>query len=179
MSGHNKWSKIKHKKAATDAKKSKEFTKINRLLTVEAKKANGNIDSPNLKAAIEKARSANMPNDNIERAIKKATDTTAADMEAVTYEAYGPGGSAIIIEALTDNRNKAAAEIRHVLSQYTIELAATGSASWAFAKDDSQWTPNTTIPLSDDDSQKLALIIDALEDNDDIQDVYTNAGGFE
>lgn len=175
MAGHNKWSKIKHKKAATDAAKSKVFSKMNRLITVEAKKAGGNLDSPGLKAAIEKAKKANMPNDNIDRAIKKASSGTVADMSPVTYEAYGPGGVGIIIEGLTDNNNRTAAEIRHILSKNNTELAASGAASWAFTKEGGEWVPNNTIDLSDNDLEKLSNIVEALEENEDVQDVYTNA----
>ncbi len=98
MSGHNKFSKIKHLKAKNDAQKSKLYGKFVRLISVEAKKANGNLSSPGLAAAIEKARKENMPNDTIDRAIKKASDTSAV-METIVYEAYGPGGAAILIEA--------------------------------------------------------------------------------
>ena len=174
MSGQNKWSKLKHKKAATDAARSKVFSKMNRLITVEAKKASGNLDSPGLKAAIEKAKKANMPSDNIERAIKKASSDTGADMVPVTYEAYGPGGVGIIVEGLTDNNNRTAAEIRHILSKNNTGLATTGSASWAFTKTKDGWEPNTTIPLSDEDLDKLGKIVEDLEENDDVQDVYTN-----
>tara|TARA_B100001778_G_C18482593_1_gene581074 strand:+ start:242 stop:775 length:534 start_codon:yes stop_codon:yes gene_type:complete len=175
MSGHNKWSKIKHKKAATDAAKSKVFSKLNRLITTEAKKAGGDVNSPGLKTAIEKAKKANMPGDTIDRAVKKASSDNSAEMSPVTYEAYGPGGVAIIIEGLTDNNNRTAAEIRHILSKNGLELAATGSASWAFTKEGAEWTPNTTVAISDDDAEKLGRIVEALEDNDDVQDVYTNA----
>lgn len=175
MAGHNKWSKIKHKKAATDQARSKVFSKMNRLITVEAKKAGGNMDSPGLKAAVEKAKKANMPNDNIERAIKKASSDTSAQMNPVTYEAYGPGGVGIIIEGLTDNNNRTAAEIRHTLSRHGIELAAIGAASWAFEKTEDGWEPQTTVPISNEDSEKLEKIIESLEESEDVQDVYTNA----
>ena len=174
MSGHNKWSKIKNKKAVTDARKSKVFGKIVRLLTVEAKKAKGDISSPWLKTAIEKAKEVNMPRDIIERAIEKAkTDTSV--MEPITYEAYGPGGTALIIEVLTDNRNKAAAEARHILSKNGYELAAMGAATWAFEKIREGWSPKVTVPISDGDGSKLETLINDLEENDDVQDVYTNA----
>jgi YebC/PmpR family DNA-binding regulatory protein len=173
MSGHNKWSKIKRQKAGTDAEKSKIFGKLVRFISVEAKKAGGNPNSPGLKAAIDKAREANMPNDTIERAVKKATDSS--NMESITYEAYGPGGSALIIEALTDNRNKAAQEIKHILSKNGFELANPGSASWAFTRQNSEWIPQTTIPISESDSEILGKLIGELEDNDEVQDVYTNA----
>src|SRR4051812_1207617 len=114
MSGHNKFSKIKHVKAKNDAQKSKVFTKYVRLITVEAKKSGGNVNSPGLATAIEKARKENMPNDTIDRAIKKATESSAA-MESFTYESYGPGGVALLIDVLTDNKNKAAQEIKAIL----------------------------------------------------------------
>ena len=176
MSGHNKWSKIKNRKAVTDARKSKIFTKMVRLLSVEARKAKGNTNSPGLKAAIEKAKSFDVPNDNIDRAVKKAAGETGTVMEPITYESYGPGGVALIIEALTENRNKAAGEIKHILTQNGSELAAMGSAAWAFTRSpDGTWTPNTTIPLSDEDYEKLEKLVEELEDNDEVQDVYTNA----
>ena len=106
MSGHNKYSKIKHIKAKKDAQKSKNFGKLVRLITVEAKAAHGNLSSPGLAAAIEKAKAENMPNDTIDRAVKKATTDNSADMETIIYESYGPGGVAILIDALTDNRNR-------------------------------------------------------------------------
>ncbi|MES2471046.1 MAG: YebC/PmpR family DNA-binding transcriptional regulator [Patescibacteria group bacterium] len=175
MSGHNKWSKIKHQKAKTDAQKSKTFTKMVRLITVEAKKAGGNLKSPGLVTAIEKAKKENVPNDTIDRAVKKATADNSAAMEAITYEAYGPGGVAIVIDTLTDNRNKAAQEIKHILSSNGSELAAPGSASWAFTKTHEGWVPQTMIPINDEDGAKLQALVEALEDNDEVQEVYTNA----
>lgn len=175
MSGHNKWSKIKRQKEKTDAQKSKIFSKLVRFITVEAKKSAGNLNSPGLKNAIEKAKAANVPNDNIERAIKKSTEG-GADMEGIMYEAYGPGGCAIIIEALTDNRNKAAQEIKHILTKNGFALAGIGAASWAFTKTpEMEWVANSTIPLSEEDSEKLSILVDELEENDEVQDVYTNA----
>ena len=129
MSGHNKWSKIKHQKAASDATKSKVFGKLVRFITVEAKKANGDTNAPGLRVALEKARAANMPLDTVERAIAKATSDASASMERVVYEAYGPGGVAVVIDALTDNRNRTAAELKHLLSKHGVALAAPGSAS--------------------------------------------------
>lgn len=175
MSGHNKWSKIKRQKEKTDGQKSKIFGKMVKLITTEAKKAGGNLQSPGLKNAIEKAKAVNVPNDNIERAIKKSTEG-GATMESITYESYGPGGCAIIIEALTDNRNKAAQEIKHILSENGYALAGVGSATWAFTRTpDMEWVAQTTIPLSEEDGEKLSELIDALEENDEVQEVYTNA----
>lgn len=174
MSGHNKWSKIKNQKAVTDGQKSKIFTKMVRLITVEAKKAQGNLSAPGLATAIAKARGENMPNDNIERAIKKAS-TDPGSMDAITYEAYGPGGCAIVIETLTDNRNKAAQEIKHILSLHDTELAGMGAATWAFEKTHEGWIPKTTVTLGDEDGAKLGELVDMLEENDEVQAVYTNA----
>ncbi len=175
MSGHNKWSKIKHKKAATDAQRSKVFSKLVRLILVESKKSGGNADSPGLRMAIEKAKKENMPSDNIERAIKKGATDNSADMENVTFETYGPGGVAIIIEGLTDNNNRTAAEIKHLLSKHNAELAAPGSAVWAFENTNNGWVPKTTTKLSDSDDEKLKKLIDVLEEHDDVQDVFANA----
>lgn len=175
MSGHNKFSKIKHLKAKNDAQKSKSFGKYVRLITVEAKKAKGILSSPGLAAAIEKARKENMPNDTIDRAVKKALTDNSAAMESVVYETYGPGGIAILIEALTDNKNKAAQEIKHILSSHGFELAAPGSASWAFTKTSNVWNPTTTMPLEEADVELLSKLIEELENNDEVQEVFTNA----
>lgn len=175
MSGHNKFSKIKRLKAKTDAQKSSLFGKMAKGIQIEAKKANGNLSSPGLKAAIEKAKSVNMPSDNIERAIKKAMGADAEQMEQNVYEAYGPGGAALIIDVLTTNRNKAAAEVKHILSENGASLAAQGSASWAFEKTIDGWVPKTTMLLSEEDAAKLEKLIDDLENNEEVQDIYTNA----
>jgi len=175
MAGHNKWSKIKRQKAGTDAAKSKIFSKFAKAISTASKEAKGDVTSPVLRAAIDKAREFNMPNDNIERAVKKGIGAEAEAMEAITYEAYGPGGCALIIEALTTNRNKAAQEVKFILSKNGFALAAPGSASWAFGKENDEWIPNQTIPLSEEDGTILEKLIDELEDNDEVLDVYTNA----
>ncbi|MEX0931459.1 MAG: YebC/PmpR family DNA-binding transcriptional regulator [Candidatus Paceibacterota bacterium] len=175
MSGHNKWSKIKHKKAVTDARRSKIFSKLLRSITTEAKLANGNTNSPNLRSAIERARKENVPNDNIERAVKKGMSPDTGAMEAITYEAYGPGGAGLIIEALTDNKNKAAQEVKFILSSHNSSLGAIGSVAWAFKKEGVEWIPTQTTPISEEDGEKLSRLIDDLEENDEVQNVYTNA----
>lgn len=175
MSGHSKWSKIKRKKEATDAKKSKIFSKIVKYIQVEAKKSGGDTNSPGLRLAIEKAKSVNMPADNIERAIKKASEG-GAEMLPVMFETYGPGGVGIIITALTDNNNRTSQEIRHILSLHGTALGGVGSVSWNFTKSpDGEWIPNMTTDLLDEDLEKLGELVDAIEDQDDVQDVYTNA----
>lgn len=174
MSGHNKWSQIKRQKEKTDAQKSKTFSKYAKLITIEAKKSKGDREAAGLKAVIERAKAENMPNDNIERAVKKAVDNSAV-MESITYETYGPGGCAMIIEALTDNRNKAAQEIKFILSKYGFSLAGIGAASWAFAREGTVWKPTTTIPLEEADLELLGKLVEDLEDNDEVQEVFTNA----
>lgn len=175
MSGHNKFSKIKHLKAKNDAQKSKHFGKLVRMITVEAKKAGGNLSSPGLAAAIDKARKENMPNDTIDRAVKKAMTDNSASLESIIYESYGPGGVAILIEALTNNRNKAAQEIKHILSLNGYELASPGSASWAFQKTHEGWSPTSTMDLEDADIELLTKLVEQLEDNEEVQNVFTNA----
>jgi transcriptional/translational regulatory protein YebC/TACO1 len=173
MSGHNKWSKVKNKKAVTDARKGKIYTKMAKLISVELKKANGDAKATNVLAIVKKARENNVPNENIERALKK--NDNAVQMESIVYEAYGPGGVALIIEALTDNRNKAAGEIKHILVENGSALAAPGSASWAFNKTIEGYLPNTMVEISEEDGLKLDKLIEELEDNDEVQEIYTNA----
>ena len=177
MSGHNKWSQIKHKKDITDAKKSKIFSKLVRYISVEAKLSGGK-DSPALRAAVEKARKVNMPGDVIERAIKKASEP-GVHMEKIAYETYGPGGVGIIVETLTDSRNRTAQDIKHILTKNGFELASIGSVAWSFTKEKTPegiiWKPNMFIPVSDTDLELLDKLVDELEENDDVQDVYTNA----
>ena len=178
MSGHNKWSQIKRQKGITDAKKSKIFSKLVRYISVEAKLAKGDVNAPGLRAAIEKARKVNMPSENIERAIKKAGET-GAQMEAIAYETYGPGGVGIIIETLTDSRNRTAQDIKHILTKNSFALGEIGSVAWSFTKEKTAegiiWKPNMFVPVSDTDLELLDKLVDELEENDDVQDVYTNA----
>lgn len=175
MSGHNKWSQIKRQKGKTDAQKSKVFGKLAKLITEEAKKANGNLNASPLKTAVERARAENMPNDNIDRAIKKAASDKSIALETIVYESYGPGGVGLIIEALTSNRNKAAQEIKFILMKHGATLAGIGSVTWAFLKQSGVWSPTTTIPLSEEDLEKLSLLTEELEENEEVQEVFTNA----
>jgi len=136
MSGHSKWSTIKHKKAALDSKRGKLFTKIIKEISVAARAGGGDPQgNPRLRFLIEKARSVNMPSDNVMRAIKKGTgELPGQQYEAITYEGYGPEGVAVIIEVLTDNKNKAVAELRHVFSREGGNLGETGSVNWMFER---------------------------------------------
>ena len=174
MSGHNKWSKIKHKKASTDAQKSKVFGKISQLIYLESKKCGGDRESPSLRAVIESAKAVNMPQQNIDRAINKGIGVGAGSLENIVYEGYGPGGCAILVDTLTDNRNRTAAEIRHIFSKYSYSVAAPGAASWNFERGSDSVKVKTFIKLSSKDNKTLEDFVSALKDHSDVQEVYTN-----
>jgi YebC/PmpR family DNA-binding regulatory protein len=238
VSGHSKWSSIKHKKGAADAKRGKLFSKLSRAIIVAAKEGGGDpANNLALQNAIEKARSYSMPKDNIERAIAKGAgaDADAHAFETVVYEGYGPEGVAVIVEALTDNRNRTAADVRHLFAKSDGNLGTAGAVAWLFERrgvvlvaaegadeddltlaaaeggaddvdlDGSQYQivsapealsavreaveaagfaiesaeltliPKTTVEVADESAAKKILrLIDALEDNDDVQDVYAN-----
>jgi YebC/PmpR family DNA-binding regulatory protein len=238
VSGHSKWSSIKHKKGAADAKRGKLFSKLARAIIVAAKEGGGDpTNNLALQNAIEKARSYSMPKDNIDRAIAKGTGEGAdgASFETVVYEGYGPEGVAVIVEALTDNRNRTASDVRHIFTKYGGNLGATGAVAWQFerrgvvvvpaegvdeeelllaaadggAEDVEQdgdvfqvtsavenlasvreaveaagftvdsaelsMIPKTTVAIDDESKAKSIMrMIDALEENDDVQDVYAN-----
>ena len=237
MSGHNKWSSIKHRKGAQDAKRGKIFTKLIKEITVAAKFGGGDPEAnPRLRTAIAAAKGKSMPKDNIERAIKKGTgELEGVNYEEITYEGYGPGGAAIFLESLTDNKNRAVAEIRHILAKHGGNLGENGCVAWMFdqkgyfnvekdvvdeetimeaaleagAEDiredgdsfevitapedfeavkaaideakivytDAEVTmlPQNMAELKGKDAEKMLKMMDALEDCDDVQKVYTNA----
>jgi YebC/PmpR family DNA-binding regulatory protein len=236
MSGHSKWASIKHKKKAVDAKRGALFTKLTRAITVAARDGGGDPEgNPALALAIQKARDASMPKDNIERAIAKGTgaDADADAFETVLYEGYGPGGVAILVEALTDNRNRTGSEVRHLFTKHGGNLGEPGSVAWIFEKkgevvvDGSRYSeddllvaidagaedvsldgdvwgivtgpadlqavrdalagagveiesaevvqrPTTRTPVDDDHVRRLINLIEALEDDDDVQGVHAN-----
>ncbi|MFI0356648.1 YebC/PmpR family DNA-binding transcriptional regulator [Actinomadura sp. 9N407] len=237
MSGHSKWATTKHKKAALDAKRGKLFAKLIKNVEVAARTGGGDPDAnPTLYDAIYKAKKNSVPNDNIERARKRGAGEEAggADWQNITYEGYAPGGVAVLVECLTDNRNRAASEVRVALTRNGGSLADPGSVSYLFnrkgviivPKDgtseddvmmavldagaeevndlgdnfevvceagdliparsalqeagidyesaDSSWLPSVSIPLDEDNAKKVFRLIDALEDSDDVQDVYAN-----
>src|SRR6202171_2651297 len=136
MSGHSKWASIKHKKGAADAKRGKIFTRLIKELTVAARGAGGDPDmNPRLRSVIADAKAANMPADNIKRAIRKGTgEEPGVSYEEAQYEAYGPGGAAVIIDVLTDNKNRTVGELRHLLEKHGGNLASTNAVAWMFAK---------------------------------------------
>ena len=176
MSGHNKWSQIKRQKGANDSKNSKVWGKFSKRISVESKIANGNVESPTLRSLIKSALATSMSKDAIDRAIAKGISADSVELESVTYETYGPGGVAILIDCLTDSRNRTAQEMKHLLTEMDLALAAPGSASWAFSKNpDGTFTATTMVPINEEDSTKLEKVLETIDDYDDVQEVYTNA----
>lgn len=176
MSGHNKWANIKHRKAAQDAKRSQIFTKLIRELTVAAREGGGDPESNSrLRSAIERAREANMPKDTIEKAIKRGTgELEGVEYIEVMYEAYAPGGVAVLIRALTDNKNRTAQELRHVLSKNGGNMAESGSVGWMFDRKGLITVPKEQIA---DIDEFMMLAIDAgaedIKENEDPVQVIT------
>jgi len=175
MSGHSKWSSIKHKKGAADAKRGKLFTKLVKEIIVAAREGGGDADAnPRLRLAISSAKSANMPNSNIEKAVKRGTgELEGLKYESYTYEGYGHNGVAILIETLTDNKQRTVAEIRHTFSKYGGNLAETGSVSWIFEQ-----KGLIQIPIEDIDEEEIMMTsLDAGADDiiteDEFYEIYT------
>ena len=179
MSGHSKWSTIKHKKAAVDAKRGKLFTRLAKEITIAAREGGGDPNANNrLRLAIEKARAANMPKDNIERAIKRGTgEIEGAELIEVMYEGYAPHGVGLLIEVVTDNRNRAVAELRHVLSKNGGNLAEGGAVAW-------QFTRKGYISITEPVDQDELFLIAADAGADDIQfgevtEIFTELDNFQ
>ncbi len=176
MSGHSKWKQIKEKKGKEDQKRAKEFSRLSRMITVESRAAKGDVTSASLRTAIERARAADMPKENIERAVAKGIGAGAETLEQATYETYGPGGVAILIDVFTDNKNRTNQEIKFLLSEAGYQMATPGSASWAFTRSpDGAWSPTTAVPVTDEDAEKLAALIEKIESHQDVEHVTTNA----
>ena len=177
MAGHSKWANIKHKKAIVDAKRGKLFTIHAKNIQVQSRLCGGDVNSPSLRTAIEAAKKDSVPKENIDRAVQKGAGVGGDAMEQINYEAYGPGGVAMIIVTLTDNRNRSAQEVRHILTKQGLELAAPGSAMWAFTTNDGGQTfePTMTVDLSDADGEKLSNVLEALDESDEVSEVFINA----
>ncbi len=181
MSGHSKWHSIKHKKMAMDARRGKIFTKIIREMMVAAKLGGPNPETnPRLRIAIEKAKSVNMPNENIQRAIKKgAGEEGGVNYEQVTYEGYGPGGVAIFVEVLTDNKNRSASEIRSIFSRHNGNLAGAGSVSWIFERKGLISVKKEVI----DEEKLMDIVLDAgaedMRTEKDTYEIITDIENFE
>jgi len=177
MAGHNKWTQIKRQKAATDSKKSKVFSKCSKIISLAARKGANPATNFELRTTIEKAKAENMPLDNIERAIAKgsASNDIGCRLESARYEAYGPGGAAVIIDVITDNKNRAVAEIKHILAEHNGKFAEQGSVLWAFDFSGEKPSPKITVEISLADKEALAKLVGVLSENDDAQEIYTNA----
>lgn len=167
MSGHSKWSQIKHKKGVTDKKKSQVFSKLSKLITLAARKGTDPKTNTELSRAIEHARSFNMPSDNIDRAIKKVSDKSQAQLEELSVEVLGPGGIALRIKAITDNRNRTLSEIKKILSDFEIKMVQPGSIQWLFEQ--------PSVSIEDPELQnRIDRLFEALDDHDDINDIVSN-----
>ncbi|CAG9296899.1 YebC/PmpR family DNA-binding transcriptional regulator [Celerinatantimonas diazotrophica] len=180
MAGHSKWANIKHRKAAQDAKRGKIFTKLIRELTVSAREGGSDADSnPRLRAAIDKALSNNMTRDTVDRAIKRgAGELDGQELETVTYEGYGPGGTAVMVECMTDNRNRTAGSVRHAFSKSGGNLGTDGSVSYLF---DKKGVINYEPGLDEDEVMEVALesgADDIITNDDGSIDVYTTPEDF-
>jgi len=181
MSGHSKWHSIKHKKASADAKRGKLFTRLIKEISVAARLGGGDVESnPRLRGAVQTAKGANMPQDNIKRAIMKGTGELPGQIyESISYEGYGPGGVAVLIEVLTDNKNRTVAELRRIFSKQGGNLAETGSVQWMFERKGSIAINQKEVS----EEQLLEIVLEAgaedLESHEDIFNVYTSIESLE
>ncbi len=181
MAGHSKWANIKHRKGRADAARGKLFTRLIREITVTAREGGGDeANNPRLRAAILNAKSENMPAANIERAVKKGTgDLPGESYESAVYEGYGPGGVAIFIEVLTDNKNRAVSQVRHLLNKYNASMAESGSVAWVF---DQKGLVVVSRDSVDEDTLMTAALEAGAEDiveDDAVYEIYTPAQGFD
>ena len=180
MSGHSKWATIKHKKATTDARRGKLFSKILKEITVAARLGGGDAKgNPRLRAAVLEARSNSVPNDNIERAIKKGTGEIASEVyEEVIYEGYGPGGVAVLVEAATDNRNRTTGEVRHIFARNGGSLGEAGCVSWMFHR--RGYFAVEKSAMDEEKFMELALELgaDDVAIEEDVYEIYTPMEGF-
>ena len=175
MSGHSKWSTIKRDKAINDARRSRLFSKVSRLITVAAREGGGDPDSnPALRLAIEKAKYARMPKENIEKAIKKGTGELGGGIifEEVIYEGFGPAGVAFYIKALTDNKNRTVSEVRSIFGKNSGSLGGAGSTSYIFANDSDE--PSFLVEVDEKQKSAVLKLCEELEDQDDVQDFFFN-----
>ncbi len=184
MSGHSHWAGIKHKKEITDKKRAKIFSKSLKLISAAAHGEPNPDFNPRLRTAVAKAREAGVPTDTIERAIKRAADPSEK-LDELLFEAYGPGGAAVLIEAVSDNRNRSVQEIKTILRDHNGKWAESGSVQWAFEHANpgagagaggtgGGWNAKFPQDIPDDEKQKLVALLEALEENDDVQNIYTN-----
>ena len=176
MAGHSKWSQIKRAKGANDAARGRIFTKFGKEIFVAVKLGGDNPDTNSrLRNIIAKAKSAGMPSDNIARSIKNASNSSdKTQYDSITYEGYGPAGVAVMVVALTDNKNRTAAAVRHAFDKYGGSLGVSGSVSYIFVDIDGEYLPEFTVQIPDDRAAQFEKLLDALEDEDDVQEVIHN-----
>ncbi len=177
MSGHSHWAGIKHKKGATDQKRAQVFSKLLSAVSAAAKSETNPDFNPRLRTAIEKAKENKVPAENIERAVKRASEP-GQNIEELIFEAYGPGGVAILIGGISDSKNRTVQEVKKILSEFGGKWAEGGSVRWAFdppTDGNKGWRAKFSQEISPEDKPKLQELIAALEDQEDVQSVYTNA----
>ena len=176
MSGHSKWSQIKRAKGQNDAARGRVFTKLGKEIFVAVRLGGPNPDANNrLRDVIAKAKAANMPNDNITRSIKNASESgNKTNYEAITYEGYGPAGVAVMVKALTDNKNRTASAVRSAFEKSGGSLGVTGSVAYIFVDIDGEYLPEFTVPVPPEKETAFEKLLDALDENDDIQEVVHN-----
>ncbi|MCL5016284.1 MAG: YebC/PmpR family DNA-binding transcriptional regulator [Patescibacteria group bacterium] len=172
MSGHSKWSQIKHKKEATDKKRSALFSKLIHNIRTAAKADPNPEFNPQLRSAILKAKNEGVAQETIDRAVKNASE--ADELEDVLIEAYGPEGAGIIIEGVTDNTNRTINELKSLFKEYDVKLAPQGSLLWSFEKTETGYKPKFPISVSEPNKEKTSKLINALRERDDISEVYIN-----
>ena len=174
MSGHSKWSTIKHKKGAADEKRGRLFGKLANAVSAAAKSDPNPQFNPRLRAAIDKARENNVPAENIERAVRRTAENKDA-LKEILIEAYGPEGAALLVEAITDNSNRTISETKKILSDAGAKFAEPGAVVWAFENKNGGWEAKHRQALSAEGKEKLAALMEALEERDDVQKIITNA----
>jgi len=178
MSGHSKWATTKHKKEAIDKKRGALFTKLGNAITIAARQGSDLETNFSLRLAIDRAKAANMPKENIERAIKRgAGEIEGAQLEEIIYEGFGPGKISIIIETLTDNKNRTVSEIKHILDKSGGTMAGQGSVMWMFERNKSakdKFVAKNKIKVDDETKEKLRNLFDILDEHQDVINYYTN-----
>ncbi len=179
MSGHSKWSNIKNKKAATDARKSKEFTNVAKMIMYAVKKSgiSDPNDNPALRLALDKARAVNMPNSNVQRAIDRGSGKGEAgvSLEEILYEGYGPGGVGFLVLAHTDNKQRTGAEIRNIFSKAGGSLAGPGAAQYLFSAQEGEYMATIPMQLEAEQNSQALKLAEELEEHDDVDGVWHNA----
>lgn len=172
MAGHSKWKQIKHKKEITDKKRSKLFSKLLNAIAIAAKTEPNPQFNPRLRTAVETAKENSVPQENITRAIRRASESE--NLVALTLECYGPGGTQVLIEVITDSRNRAVAEIKKIIHDRDAKWAEPGSVLWAFEKEGEGWQAKFPQSIPDDVRVKIDELVEALEEHGDVQEIYTN-----